>query len=90
MLSREGEGNPAPTAGTDYPVAVVESGSQVAIRVGQDQERWTVVGPHEADYLRHRVSELSPLGFALLGRRVGEMVTVRGPQPYRVTIIAVG
>jgi regulator of nucleoside diphosphate kinase len=60
------------------------------IRVGQDQERWTVVAPHEADYLRRRVSEMSPLGFALLGRRVGETVTIRGPQPYRVTIVAVG
>ncbi len=90
MLSREREGNPALTAGADCPVAMVLSGSQVVIRVGQDQERWTVVAPHEADYVQHRVSELSPLGFALLGRRVGETVTVRGPQPYRATIIAVG
>ncbi len=90
MLSREREENPALTTGADCPVAVVESGSQVVIRVGQDQEHWTVVAPHEADYLRHRVSELSPLGLALLGRRVGETVTVRGPQPYQVSIIAVG
>ncbi len=68
---------------------VVESGFEVVIRHGQEEERWTVVAPHEADYLRRRVSEMSPLGFALLGRRAGETVVVRGPQPYRVTIVAV-
>jgi transcription elongation GreA/GreB family factor len=70
-------------------VAVVESGSEVMIRVGEEQECWTVVAPHEADYLRRRISEMSPLGFALLGRRAGETVTVQGPQPYRATIVGV-
>lgn len=69
--------------------AVIESGSEVVIRVGEEQERWTIVAPHEADPLRRRVSEMSPLGFALLGRQAGETVTVRGPQPYRATIIAI-
>ena len=68
----------------------IESGSEVVIRVGEEQERWTVVAPHEADPLRRRVSELSPLGFALLGRHVGETITARGPQPYRATIVAIG
>src|SRR5215471_2741331 len=60
----------------------VEPGSTVVIRVGEREESWTVVAPHEADYLRRRVSEMSPLGFALLGRRPGETVVVRSPQPY--------
>jgi len=70
--------------------AVIESGSDVVIRVGQEQERWTIVAPHEADPLRLRVSELSPLGLALLGRQVGETVLVRGPQPYRATVVSIG
>lgn len=70
--------------------AVIECGSTVMIRVGEQQECWTVVAPHEADYLRRRVSEMSPLGFALLGRQVGETVHVRGPQPYQAVIVAVG
>ncbi len=70
-------------------MTVVESGSDVVIRVGEDEERWTLVAPHQADYLRRRVSEMSPLGFALLGRRAGETVVVRGPQPYRAMIVAV-
>jgi transcription elongation factor GreA len=68
----------------------VESGSVVVIRIGEEaEERWTVVAPHEADPLRRRISEMSPLGFALLGRRAGETVVVRGPQPYEVTIVTV-
>jgi transcription elongation GreA/GreB family factor len=67
----------------------VESGSVVVIRIGDSEERWTVVAPHEADPLRRRISEMSPLGFALLGRRAGETVVVRGPQPYEVTIVTV-
>ncbi len=68
----------------------VESGAEVVIRVGQEEERWTIVPPYQSDPLRRRISEMSPLGFALLGRRPGESVVVRGPQPYRVTIVAVG
>ncbi len=68
---------------------VVKSGSEVVIRVGQEEERWTVVAPPDSNPLRGRISEMSPLGFALLGRRAGETVVVRGPQPYRVTIVAV-
>lgn len=71
-------------------VSVVESGSEVVIRVGQEQERWTVVPPQESDPLCGRVSEMSPLGFALLGHQIGETVTVRAPQPYRATIVAIG
>jgi transcription elongation factor GreA len=67
----------------------VESGSEVLIRIGESEERWTVVAPHEADPMHRRVSEMSPLGFALLGRREGETVLVRGPQPYQVTIVTI-
>jgi len=86
MLSRERGDEPDGRSA----VAAVESGSEVVIRVGQEQEHWTVVAPHESDPLRRRISEMSPLGFALLGRQPGETVTVRGPEPYRVTIVAVG
>ena len=67
----------------------IESGSDVVIRVGREEERWTIVAPHEADPFRHRISERSPLGSALLGRRPGETVTVRGPVSYQVTIVTV-
>jgi transcription elongation factor GreA len=71
-------------------MAVIESGSTVTIRVsGEGVERWTVVAPHEADPLHWRLSEMSPLGFALLGRQAGDTIRVGGPNPYRATILAV-
>jgi transcription elongation factor GreB len=40
---------------------------------------WRLVGPDEADARRGSISALSPLGRALLGRTVGEMVEVERP-----------
>jgi transcription elongation factor GreA len=68
---------------------VIESGATVRIGVGDEEQRWQIVGPHEASPLRERLSEMSPLGFALLGHRVGDRVFVRAPKPYYVTILAV-
>jgi transcription elongation factor GreB len=48
---------------------------------------WRIVGPDEADARRGTVSALSPLGQALMGRRVGETVEVErpdGPREYTV------
>ncbi len=62
----------------DGEVAV---GSTVTIRdaaVG-DEVSYTIVGTAEADPLRDRISNESPVGQALLGRKIGETVTVRVP-----------
>ncbi len=69
---------------------MIEAGCAVVIRVGEEEERWTVVAAHESDPLRRRISEMSPLGFALLGRRAGETIVVRAPRPYRATVVSVG
>lgn len=53
-------------------VTVVEDG-------GNDPERFRLVGPAEADPANGRISYESPLGRALLGRRVGDVVTVEAP-----------
>jgi transcription elongation GreA/GreB family factor len=68
---------------------VIESGSAVTIRVGEEEQQWTITAPHDANPLRQKLSEMSPLGFALLGHRVGETVAVPAPSPYRVVIVAV-
>ena len=70
-------------------VATVRPGSEVRIQVGQDEETWTVVAHHETDPMANRISELSPLGCALLGHRVGDTVAVKGPWQYRATILDV-
>ena len=44
-----------------------------------DQETYTIVGPAEVDPANGRISDRSPLGRALMGRRVGERVQAQAP-----------
>jgi transcription elongation factor GreB len=54
------------------------------------RKRYTLVGEDESDPARGRVSWKSPLGRALMKRRVGDVVTVRRPAgPIDVEILAV-
>jgi len=69
----------------------VEIGATVTIREnGFQEEAFEIVGPAEASPSEGRISYLSPLGCALLGRCPGEEVTVRAPKnTYTVTIVKV-
>jgi len=70
-------------------LTIVVTGSRVRIQAEQVEE-WTIVAPHEADVLKQRLSELSPLGFALLGHCVGDEVRFWDAGARRaVTILAV-
>jgi transcription elongation factor GreA len=67
----------------DAPTGVIEAaapGTVVTIR-GDDgvDETYTLVNPAEASSANGRVSIQSPLGQALLGRRVGDRATVVAP-----------
>ncbi|HQE92011.1 MAG TPA: transcription elongation factor GreA [Anaerolineae bacterium] len=53
-------------------VTVVEEGYD-------DQETYHIVGPLEADPTKGKISHESPLGEALMGRKVGDKVTVQAP-----------
>lgn len=60
--------------------AVVEVGDRVIIRMDDGTaERYVLVHPAEAAADRGRISIESPLGRALLSRRVGETVSVFAP-----------
>ena len=64
---------------TDDP-AVVEVGDRVIIRRDDGTvERYVLVHPPEASVDPERISIESPLGRALLSRRVGEVVSVIAP-----------
>jgi transcription elongation factor GreA len=65
--------------GTDGSAVTV--GSTVTIRdtAAGDQVSYTIVGTAEADPLRDRISNESPVGQALLGRKIGDTVTIRVP-----------
>lgn len=40
---------------------------------------YTIVGPSEVDALENKISDESPLGVALMGKKKGETVTVNAP-----------
>jgi transcription elongation factor GreA len=64
------------TAKTD----VVQVGARVTIKEnGTEEERYTIVGPAEANPREGRISNESPLGRALMDHRVGDVVRVDAP-----------
>lgn len=71
---------------------VVHLGSRVRTRDGEGYEEvWTLVGSAEANPRNGRISNESPVGRALLGRRVGETVEVQTPAGVtRLTILEIG
>jgi transcription elongation GreA/GreB family factor len=58
---------------------VVRLGSKVRVRDVDGDAEFAVVPPEEADVAADRISASSPLGRALLGRRLGEEVRFRAP-----------
>lgn len=56
----------------------------------KDEIEYQIVGSQEANPMQGRISDESPIGRAILGRRVGETVTVEAPAgEMRFTILAV-
>ena len=62
------------------PSGIVKLGSSVTVVTGESEEEvFTLVGSAEAHPLQGRISNESPVGKALLGRRVGDKVQVMTP-----------
>ncbi len=62
------------------PGDTVQVGSHVTVQEGDDpEETFWLVGAKEADPRNGMISNESPIGSALLGRRVGEEVTAMTP-----------
>lgn len=55
-------------------------GSTVELKTGKKSVTYTVVGPVEADPLEGRVSNESPIGLALAGKKEGEEVSISTPK----------
>ncbi len=63
---------------------VVELGSKVVLALikggkEQDAEEYTIVGSTEADPLANMMSNESPVGSAILGHKVGQVVDIKVP-----------
>lgn len=65
--------------GTSGDGTTVKLGSTVTIELDGAQETYTIVGRVEAKPLEGRISNESPIGKALLGRREGQDVTIETP-----------
>ncbi len=65
-------------------------GSKVGLNVSGKQVNYTIVGPVEADPLEGRISNESPIGVALFGKKVGDiasLVTPKGEVTYEIVSI---
>lgn len=59
----------------------VRFGAAVTVRTASgDERRYQLVGVDEADVARGRVAFIAPLSRALIGRRVGDVTTLRTPR----------
>ncbi len=70
---------------------VVAVGSTVLIKdlSFNTEEQYEIVGSVEADPLKNRISNESPLAKAIIGQKVGAVVEVNAPIPYNVEIVAI-
>jgi transcription elongation factor GreA len=59
--------------------SLVKLGSTVKVSNGPAKEVFTLVGEWEADPKEKKISHESPLGKALLGKKIGENVEVEAP-----------
>ncbi len=69
---------------------VVGLGTKVKIRDVEygDEEDLSIVGSNEAESLAGKISDMSPLGVALIGKKIGDVVTVEAPSgAYKVEIL---
>lgn len=58
----------------------VQIGNKVTIQEqGEDEESWEIVGASEADPIAGKISYLSPIGAALIDKKVGQKVNVQLP-----------
>lgn len=58
---------------------VVGVGSRVTVQDGTQKFIYTIVGNYESDPLKGKLSDISPIGKALLGRKAGESFSFEVP-----------
>ena len=54
-------------------------GSKVKVHIEGDEIEFHIVGATEADPSKRRISHISPIGAALVGKKVGDKVNVEAP-----------
>lgn len=70
--------------------SVIGLGSKVELKNGAKKVEYTIVGPVEANPVEGRISNESPIGMALYGKKDGDSVTISTPRgDITYTIVAV-
>ena len=64
---------------TNHTKSQIDVGCKVTLNVNGKKEQFMLVGEWEADPMEKKISHESPLGKALLGKKVGEQVEVEAP-----------
>ena len=64
---------------TEKTKGEVKLGCKVTVKVNGKKQTFEVVGEWEADPLKQKISHTSPLGKALLGKKMGEKVKIEAP-----------
>lgn len=70
----------------------VNVGTTVTIKYIEDNEtdEYKIVGSLEADPLNNKISNESPIGIAIMGRKAGEVIDVESPNgSYKVEIVSI-
>jgi transcription elongation factor GreA len=89
---RDALANATPLEDEPHDPTIVELGDRVTILLegSAERERFTLVGRLEARLDDSWISEEAPLGAALLGSSVGDLVTVEAPEgPRRYEVLAI-
>lgn len=69
----------------------ISLGSRVKVQAGKKTYEYTIVGPIEANPLEGRISDVSPIGKVLMGKKEGdtaELATPKGKTVYKVLEVA--
>lgn len=71
--------------------STIDLGSRVELKTDGKVVTYTIVGPVEADPLEGKISNESPIGMALYGKKVGDSATIttpRGDVTYKIAQIS--
>ena len=60
----------------------VQIGHKVIVSINGNQKDFFIVGEHEANPTEHKISNKSPIGFALMGRKKGDNVDIKTPNGF--------
>ncbi len=64
-------------------------GSQVTLDTDDNSMKITIVGSYEADPLENKISDESPMGRSLLGKKVGDKIKIKTPSGEKVYTVKV-